>query len=69
MSQPSKRYLGDGVYVEMDHEMVKLTTEDGITATNTIFLEEYVMNSLLRFWDEVVKASNEPNKDTTNGIE
>jgi hypothetical protein len=37
---------------------VKLTTENGITATNTIYLEEPVMNALCRFWDDVIKATN-----------
>jgi len=58
--QPSKRYLGDGVYVEIENDMVKLTTEfeAGLT-TNTIYLEESVINKLLQFWEDVVKASNQ----------
>lgn len=55
---PPKRYLGDGVYVEIESDMIKLTTEDGITATNTIYLEEPVINALCKYWDDVVKASN-----------
>lgn len=58
MPLPEKRYLGDGVYVEIESDMVKLTTEDGITATNTIYLEEPVINALCRFWDDVIKATN-----------
>ena len=58
MPLPGKRYLGDGVYVEIESDMVKLTTEDGITATNTIYLEEPVINALCRFWDDVIKATN-----------
>ena len=58
MPLPGKRYLGDGVYVEIESNMVKLTTEDGITATNTIYLEEPVINALCRFWDDVIKATN-----------
>jgi hypothetical protein len=58
MSLPGKRYLGDGVYVEIESDMVKLTTEDGITATNTIYLEEPVINALCRYWDDVIKATN-----------
>ena len=58
MPLPGKRYLGDGVYVEIESDMVKLTTEDGITATNTIYLEEPVINALCRYWDDVIKATN-----------
>ena len=56
---PPKRYLGDGVYVEMEGDMVKLTTENGRDANNTVYLEEFVMNALCKYWDEVIKASNE----------
>jgi hypothetical protein len=46
-----KTYLGDGVYGEWeDGTMVKLTTEDGISATNTIFLEPEVMEALIAWW-------------------
>ena len=58
MPQPTKRYLGDSVYVEMENDMVKLTTENGLEASNTIYLEEPVMNKLCKFWDDVIKASN-----------
>lgn len=45
MTTPNKWYLGDGVYVDIDSERgaVKLTTEDGIRETNTIFLEPQVL--------------------------
>lgn len=44
-----KRYLGDGVYIEWNEGLDQwiLTTEDGIKATNTIYLEPAVMTSLL----------------------
>lgn len=42
----SKSYLGDGVYVEVESGMLKLTTENGIRATNTIFLEAEVYKAL-----------------------
>jgi len=34
-----KTYIGDGVYVEVKDNRLILTTEDGVTVTNTIFLE------------------------------
>ena len=37
-----KRYLGDGVYIDFDGFALVLTTEDGISVTNRIVLEEEV---------------------------
>jgi hypothetical protein len=43
-----KEYLGDGVYAEWDTDgYLVLTTENGIAATNTIFLEPRVLQALL----------------------
>lgn len=36
---PGKIFLGDGVFAEVERGMIKLTAEDGIRATNTIFLD------------------------------
>lgn len=44
-----KEYLGDGVYIAVENGMFKLTTEDGIRATNTIFLEPEVYKALARY--------------------
>ena len=41
-----KTYLGDSVYVDDEHGMVKLTTENGLGASNTIFLEPEVLGAL-----------------------
>jgi hypothetical protein len=55
----AKQYLGDGVYVAMDEsrDMLVLTTENGIEATNVIYLEEQVRDALVRYiktepWNE-----------------
>ena len=48
-----KRYLGDGVYVDFDGFQIVLTTEDGLRATNTIYLEPEVVNALFRFAQQV----------------
>lgn len=45
----AKTYLGDGVYVAEDGEGIRLTTEDGISVTNTIFIEPEVYEALLKF--------------------
>ena len=48
-----KAYLGDGVYVDVENGMLKLTTEDGITATNTVYLEEEVLENLLTYVEKL----------------
>jgi len=56
----SKRYLGDGVYAQIeDYGDLILTTENGVRVTNRIVLEPAVLLSLLKF----VKAS----PDTSSG--
>lgn len=42
-------YLGDSVYVEVQSGMLKLTTNNGYGATNTIFLDAEVINNLNRY--------------------
>ena len=44
-----KEYLGDGVYVDIQNDMLKLTTEDGFDVLNTIYLEPQVYRALLRY--------------------
>jgi hypothetical protein len=41
-----KDYLGDAVYAEFDGWCIVLTTEDGISVTNTIALEPAVVHAL-----------------------
>lgn len=45
----TKEYLGDGVYAEVEMGMVKLTTENGISTTNTIYFEPEVVAALLSY--------------------
>lgn len=56
---PEKEYLGDGVYVDVEHGMLKLTTEDGIRTTNTIFLEVEVFKALQRYFTQAAEAAQE----------
>ena len=44
-----KEFLGDGVYVEVENGMFKVTTENGIEATNTIFLEPAIYHALVKY--------------------
>jgi len=45
----NKQYLGDSVYVEQDGAGIILTTEDGLRANNTIYLEIEVFEALLKY--------------------
>lgn len=45
-SAMNKAYLGDGCYVSFDGYALWLTTEDGISAQNTICLEPEVYHAL-----------------------
>jgi hypothetical protein len=49
----NKEYIGDGVYIEFDGYQLVLTAEDGIRATNTIYLEPAVMIGLLGYWNRL----------------
>ena len=55
---PGKRYLGDAVYIEYDAttDMLTLTTEDGIRATNTIYLDREVAGRFRQFLADLVAA-------------
>ena len=44
-----KRYIGDGVYAAFDGFGVWLTAENGLAATDTIYLEPEVFEALQRF--------------------
>lgn len=45
----TKHYLGDGVYAYYDGWHVILTTENGESITNTIYLEDEVLYNLLQY--------------------
>lgn len=45
----TKQYIGDGVYVDFDGYAIILTTENGISVTNTIYLEPVVVKSFINF--------------------
>lgn len=44
-----KEYLGDGVYAAFDGFGVWITSEDGIDATEAIYIEPSTFESLQRF--------------------
>lgn len=51
-----KAYLGDGVYADVEHGMLKLTTENGIEATNTIYLEGEVWRALEDYMKRLIES-------------
>lgn len=44
-----KDYLGDGIYVDTDMRGLVLTTEDGVTAYNTIVFGDDELMALFRY--------------------
>lgn len=56
MNLPGKDYLGDGVYVEVEDGMLKVTTEDGVETSNIIFFEPEVFQALVRFTKRVAEV-------------
>ena len=57
-------YLGDAVYARIRDGRLILTTEDGIGAMNTIYLEPEVYAALLAF----VARTKEKLKGETDGV-
>lgn len=55
-----KIYLGDGAYAEWKDGTIKLTAENGIEATDTIWLEPGVWESLRMYVERM-------REDTANG--
>lgn len=57
---PTKRYLGDGVYVDIDsYGQIQLTTENGIHVHNEIFLDLYILDALNKYVDSMKAKPNE----------
>jgi hypothetical protein len=48
-----KRYLSDGVYVDVDPRGLVLTTENGVSVTNEIVLDEDGVVELMRYLQDV----------------
>ena len=49
MPKETKEYLGDAVYADIENGMVKLTTEDRVSTSNTIYLAPEVVAALTAF--------------------
>jgi hypothetical protein len=48
-----KQYIGDGVYLDFDKFDLILTTENGVEATNTIYLDFSVFTNLVDFAQKI----------------
>ena len=64
----SKQYIGDGVYVEYDNYGVILTTEDGIEATNIIYLEAVVLNNLNEYLKDMFRTGQMSEKEKNEKV-
>ncbi len=45
----TKTYLGDGVYARIENGVLVLTSENGITVQNEIFVESFVLFALINY--------------------
>lgn len=52
-----KAYLGDGLYANWDGERIILTAEDGIRATNTVYLEADTWAALVDYIERLKKKA------------
>ena len=59
MSHP-KVYLGDAVYAKSDGYGVWLTTENGISTTNEVYLEPPVFAALVRYVEGLNRQPYDP---------
>jgi hypothetical protein len=55
----SKVYLGDSVYADVEDGMIKLTTENGLGPTNTIYLDAEVYLALVDYVSARIKAKGQ----------
>ena len=58
----SKQYLGDGVYAAFDGFGVWLTAEDGIIATDAIYVEPNVLDTLVMWIAQMALENKEEKK-------
>jgi len=54
----TKDYLGDGVYADFDGWSIVLTTENGYSTSNTIYLDPCVIRALRDYLDRINSQFN-----------
>ena len=47
-----KEYIGDGIYADIQNNMMILTTENGVTVQNTIIVDEERWRQLVRYVEQ-----------------
>lgn len=57
-------YLGDSVYADNDGWMIRLTTNNGLGASNEIFLEPDVFQALKEYAQTVWGPKREPGDES-----
>ena len=55
----NREYLGDSVYAELEGGMIKLTTNNGIGPSNTIWLEQFVYDALVSYVERAIQKARE----------
>lgn len=53
MVREMKEYLGDGLYADFDGFQITLSAENGITATDTVYLEPHVLQNFLEYVEKL----------------
>lgn len=53
MAEKMRTYLGDGLYAEFDGFQIRLFAHNGVTHTNEVYLEPAVLQSFLKFIEQV----------------
>lgn len=52
----AKEYLGDSVYIQIDSVgRIVLTTEDGLSISNTIYIDQTIMRGILDYLEKLSK--------------
>ena len=54
-TDPTKEYLGDGVYATFDGFGINLTTENGVTVKDRIYVEPSVLTALTDYYTRALK--------------
>jgi len=62
----AKEYLGDGLYAAFDGYHIVLSAEDGIRATDTVYLEDGVLNTFFRYVERIYNVEITVKKKSPN---
>jgi hypothetical protein len=54
-----KEHLGDGAYAEYDGYGIVITAENGIVATDTVYLEPSVLKNLDRYRSQIKEQTGQ----------